>query len=75
MVWDVDLPERGLLDQVVGVVVQDTLQQMLMPKETTESECVYMYVSVHVYMYMYVPLQYHNIVSLCAHLHAYLHYV
>ena len=21
MVWDVDLPERGLLDQVVGVVV------------------------------------------------------
>ena len=25
MVWDVDLPERRLLDQVVGVVVQDTL--------------------------------------------------
>ena len=25
MVWDVDLPESRLLDQVVGVVVQDTL--------------------------------------------------
>ena len=25
MVWDVDMPERGLLDQVVGAVVQDTL--------------------------------------------------
>ena len=45
-----------------------------MPKETTENECVYMHVSVHVCMYMYVPLQYHNIVTLCTHLHAYLHY-
>ena len=72
------MPERGLLDQVVGVVVQDTLEWMLIPKETAENKCVYMHVSVHVYtyvyMYMYVPLKYHNIVSLCAHLHAYLHY-
>ena len=29
---------------------------MLIPKETTESECVYMHVSVHVYMYSIIIL-------------------